>query len=52
MWGHFDGKKVAVTAVTRVEDTSVSYSNPVPSPAPATTALITCEKTLPGTGSP
>jgi hypothetical protein len=50
VWGHFDGKKVAATAVTRVEDTSVSYSNPVPSPAPAT-ALITCEKTLPGTGS-
>lgn len=50
VWGHFDGKKVAATAVTRVEDTSVSYSNPVPSPAPATTALITCEKTLPGTG--
>ena len=51
VWGHFDGKRVAATAVTRLEDTSVSYSNPVPSPAPATTALITCEKTLPGTGS-
>ena len=51
VWGYFDGKTVAATAVTRLEDTNVSYSNPAPSPAPATTALITCERTLPGTGN-
>jgi hypothetical protein len=46
VWGHFDGKKVAATAVTRLEDTSVSYSNPVPSPAPPTTALIACDRAI------
>jgi hypothetical protein len=51
VWGYFDGTSFRATAVSRGQDTDVSFSNPEPSPAAPTSALIACERTLTGSGS-
>ncbi len=49
VWGYFDGTTLHATTVTRQEDTSISYSSPVPTPAAPTVPLISCDRTLEGT---
>lgn len=51
VWGHFDGKTLRATTATRVEDTSISQDNPVPSPAAPTSTLIACDRAVIGTNS-
>jgi len=52
VWGYFDGTSLRATAVSRGQDTTVSFGNPQPSPAAPTSALITCERTIVGSTTP
>jgi len=52
VWGYFDGTSLQATAVSQWQDTTVSLSNPEPSPAAPTSALITCDRTITGSTTP
>jgi hypothetical protein len=52
VWGYFDGTSLRATAVSRGQDTTVSFGNPQPSPAAPTGALITCDRTIVGSTTP